>query len=84
MLETITPDVHKKLEEIGFEKDEINMIRIVHELKSRAYSIDIRKLINQVAFEHLSKGISEVFERNMWNEDDFYETVENHRRKKKK
>uniref|UniRef100_UPI004055AF21 hypothetical protein n=1 Tax=Candidatus Electrothrix sp. TaxID=2170559 RepID=UPI004055AF21 len=72
---TITPDIYSKLGEIGFDKDEINIIQIVHELKSRSYSIDIKKLIHQVAFENLSKGIVETFEKNQWSEEDFSETT---------
>ena len=63
MLQTITPEICSKLGEIGFEKDEINTIQIIHELKTRAYSIDIKKLINKAAFENLSKGISGTFEK---------------------
>lgn len=84
MLETITPEVHEKLEKIGFKKDEINTIQIVHELKTRKYSIDIKKLINQVAFEKLSKGIAETFDKNKWSEEDFFNIVENYRNEKKK
>ena len=57
MLETITSEVVDKLEEIGFEQDEINVIQILHELKNRTYPVGIKKLINQAAFENLSKGI---------------------------
>ena len=84
MLQTITPEICSKLGEIGFDKDEINTIQIVHELKSRRYSIDIKKLINQAAFENLSKGIAEAFEKNKWSEENFFEIVENFRNEKKK
>ncbi len=84
MLEKITAEMLDKLEEIGFEKDEINTIQIVHELKTRTYKINIKELINQVAFEKLSKGISETFEKNDWSEDDFFKIVEQHRNEKKK
>ncbi len=63
MIETITPQIFSKLEEIGFEEDEISTIQIVHELKNRTYQIDIKKLINQITFENLSKGIAETFEK---------------------
>jgi hypothetical protein len=56
MIKTITPEICKKLEEIGFDDGEINTIGIIHELNTREYSIDIKKLINHVAFEKLSKG----------------------------
>ncbi|MCP4107703.1 MAG: hypothetical protein GY749_19515 [Desulfobacteraceae bacterium] len=84
MIETITPQILSKLEEIGFEEDEISTIQIVHELKSRTYPIDIKKLINQAAFENLSKGIAETFEKKKWSEEDFFEIVERHRAEKKK
>lgn len=84
MLQIITPEICSKLGEIGFEEDEINTIQIVHELKNRTYSIDIKKLINQVAFENLSEGIAETFEKNKWSEKDFFEIVERHRDEKKK
>jgi len=84
MIETITPQILDKLEEIGFEKDEISTIQIVHELKSRTYPIDIKKLINQVTFANLSEGIAETFERNKWSEEDFFEIVEKRRDEKKK
>lgn len=84
MIETITPQILSKLEEIGFEEDEITTIQIVHELKSRTYSFDMKKLINQIAFENLSKGIAETFEKNRWSEEDFFEIVERHRAEKKK
>ncbi|KPA14135.1 hypothetical protein MHK_005657, partial [Candidatus Magnetomorum sp. HK-1] len=45
-------------------------------LKMRTYSIDIRKLINQISFRHLTVEISETFEKNKWNEEDFFEIVE--------
>ena len=84
MIETITPQILNKLEEIGFEEDEISTIQIVHELKNRTYQIDIKKLINQITFENLSKGIAETFEKNKWSEEDFFEIVEGHRAEKKK
>lgn len=80
---TITPEIYSKLGEIGFDKDEINTIQIVHELKSRSYSIDIKKLIHQGAFENLSKGIAETFEKNQWSEEDFFKIVEVIRDEKK-
>ncbi len=61
------------------EEDEINTIQIVHELKNRTYSVDVKKLINQEAFENLSKGIAETFEKNKWSEEDFFEIVEKYR-----
>jgi len=75
MLQTITPEVCSKLDEIGFEEDDINTIQKLHELKKRTYSVDIKKLINQLAFKHLTVGISETFEKNGWNEEDFLEIV---------
>ncbi len=84
MIETITPQILDKLEEIGFEEDEISTIQIVHELKSRIYPIDIKKLINQVTFANLSEGIAETFEKNKWSEEDFFEIVEKRRDEKKK
>lgn len=84
MIEMITPQILDKLEEIGFEEDEINTIQIVHELKSRTYPVDIKKLINQFAFGNLSEGIAETFEKNEWSEEDFFEIVERRRDEKKK
>jgi hypothetical protein len=84
MIKPVTPELYKKLEEIGFEEDEINTIQIVHELKTRTYSIDIMKLINQIAFNYLSRGITEIFEQRQWSEEDFSEIVETYRTEKKK
>ncbi len=84
MLQAITPEICNKLGELGFEKDEINTIQIIHELKTRSYPVDIKKLINQAAFENLSKGIAETFEKNRWSECDFFEIVERHRDEKRK
>jgi hypothetical protein len=83
MLQTITPEICSKLGEIGFEEDEINTIQIIHELKNRTCPIDMKKLINQAAFESLSKGIAETFEKNRWSEDDFFDIVERHRDEKR-
>ncbi len=83
MLQIITPEICNKLGEIGFEQDEINTIQIIHELKTRTYPIDIKKLINQIAFKKLSEGIAETFEMNRWNEEDFFEVVEKYRDEKK-
>lgn len=84
MLSKITPDIHKKLEEIGFGEDEINMIQIVHELKSRSYSIDIQELIRKAAFENLAEGVSRRFEESGWDEEDFFQMVEDYRADRKK
>ena len=84
MLQTITSEICNKLGEIGFDEDEISTIQMVHELKTRTYSVDIRKLINQAAFRNLSKGVAETFEKNRWSEEDFFKIVERHRDKKKK
>jgi hypothetical protein len=80
MIKANTPEPYKKLEAIGFEKDEITTIQMIHELKTREYSVDIIKLINQIAFDNLSKGITETFEKRKWSEEDFFEAVENYRR----
>ncbi|MCP4345029.1 MAG: hypothetical protein GY795_05825 [Desulfobacterales bacterium] len=84
MLKIITPEIIGRLEQIGFEEDEINTIQIIHELKNRTYPVDIKKFINQAVFENLSKGIAETFEKNKWSEEDFFEIVERHRDEKKK
>jgi hypothetical protein len=84
MIKAVTPELYKKLEEIGFEEDEINTIQMVHELKTRAYSIDIMKLINQIAFNYLSRGITAIFEQKQWSEENFSEIVETYRKEKKK
>ena len=84
MIKTITPAICKKLEEIGFGEEEINTIEIIHELKTRKYSIDVKKLINQIAFEKLAKGIGETFEKEKWKDKDFFEEVENLRKEKEK
>lgn len=84
MLQTITPEICSKLGEIGFDEDEISTIQMVHELRTRTYSVDIRKLINQLAFRNLSEGIAETFEKNRWSEEDFFEIVERHRDENKK
>ena len=80
---TITPEICKKLEEIGFEEDEINTIRMVRELKRRTYPINVKELIHRIVFENLSAGVAEAFERNEWSEEDFFEIVEKHRAEKK-
>jgi hypothetical protein len=81
MPEVISHEIFNKLGELGFEEEEINTFRKIHELKSRPYSvdIDINKLINQAAFENLSKGIGKTFDKNKWSNEDFFEIVENHR-----
>jgi aryl carrier-like protein len=79
MFSKITPEIQKKLEEIGFGEDEINMIRIVHDLKSRSYTIDLQDLIRRAAFENLSEGISQTFDENQWDEEDFFTVVGQHR-----
>ncbi|VFN05634.1 MAG: hypothetical protein BECKG1743D_GA0114223_110841 [Candidatus Kentron sp. G] len=76
MLRTITLEIRGKLGEIGLEEDEIGTIQMVHELKTRAYPIDMKKRINQAAFRNLSKGIAGTFENNRWSEEDFFEIVE--------
>ncbi len=75
-MQLITPEIHQKLEEIGFEQDEIDAIRIIHELKTGKYVFDMKKLINKIAFQNLSNGITDTFERNKWKEEDFFEIVE--------
>jgi len=84
MIKTITPEICKKLEEIGFDDEEINMIEIIHELKTRKYPIDVKKLINQIAFEKLTKGIGGTFKKENWGDEDFFRVVENLREEKKK
>lgn len=84
MVQTITPEICGKLGEIGFGEDEINTIKMIHELKTRAYPMDIKKLINKAAFEALSEGVTKTFEKNRWSEEDFFEIVEMCRDKKKK
>ena len=81
MLQAITPEIISKLGELGFQREEINTFQKIHELKTRPYSvdIDINKLINQAAFENLSKGIAETFEKNKWSNEDFFEIIESHR-----
>ena len=83
MLTAITPQILNKLEEIGFEESEISIFQMIHELKAREYRIDIKKLINRIAFRNLSEGIAETFEKNKWTEEDFSEIVETYRKEKK-
>nr|VFJ68396.1 MAG: hypothetical protein BECKDK2373C_GA0170839_11834 [Candidatus Kentron sp. DK]VFJ68762.1 MAG: hypothetical protein BECKDK2373B_GA0170837_12223 [Candidatus Kentron sp. DK] len=83
MLQTITPEICGKLQEIGFDEDEIGTIRMVHELKTRPHPIDVRELINQAAFRGLSAGIAETFEENGWSEKDFFGLVEKCRKEKR-
>jgi len=83
MLTAITPQILNKLEEIGFEENEISIFQMIHELKAREYRIDIKKLINRIAFQNLSEGIAGTFEKNKWTEEDFSEIVETYRKEKK-
>jgi len=83
MPEMITPEIYKKLEEIGFEEYEISTFQMIHELKTRKYEFDIKNLINRIAFQNLSEGISETFENNKWTEEDFFNIVETYRKEKK-
>lgn len=66
MLETITPEIHKKLEEIGFEEDEINAIKIIHELKIRKYPVDIQELINKAMAEKIREELLGKVEELSW------------------
>jgi hypothetical protein len=66
MLETITPEIHKKLEEIGFEEDEINAIKIIHELKIGNYPVDIQELINKVMAEKIREELLGKVEELSW------------------
>ncbi|MGE0083181.1 MAG: PIN domain-containing protein [Desulfococcaceae bacterium] len=80
MPEMITPEIYKKLEEIGFEEYEISTFQMIHELKTRKYEFDIKQLINRIAFDNLSEGIAETFENNKWTEENFFDIVETYRK----
>ncbi|MGE0083185.1 MAG: hypothetical protein AB7S75_02060 [Desulfococcaceae bacterium] len=80
MSEMITPEIYKKLEEIGFEEYEISTFQMIHELKTRKYEFDIKQLINRIAFDNLSEGIAETFENNKWTEENFFDIVETYRK----
>jgi hypothetical protein len=83
MLGTITPEIHKQLEEIGFNENEISTFQLIHELNTREYQFDIKQLINKIAFRNLSEGVAETFEKNKWTEEDFFNIVEIYRQEKK-
>ncbi len=84
MIQAITPNIHNQLLQIGFDDDEINTFKKIHELKAREYTIDIKGLINKIAFENLTRGISQTFEKNKWSDQDFYVLIEQYRNDKKK
>lgn len=66
MIKTITPKDYKRLEEIGFEKDEISAIEIIHELKSWKYPIDINELINKTVSEKIRDELLYKIEEMSW------------------
>ena len=59
MLIVITPEIHRKLEEIGFEKDEIDAISFIHELKIGKYSDNISELVKKRLSLNVRKQISD-------------------------
>lgn len=81
MLETITPEIRNKLGKIGFEKDEIRAIEVIHELKIGKYPIDINEIVNRAvsanAREELLNRIDdlswEMGERNFKSREDIYD-----------
>ena len=66
MLETITDAIHRKLEEIGFEEDEISAIKIIHELKTGKYHVDIQELINKAVTENIREELLNKVEELSW------------------
>lgn len=81
-MKEIPSDIKNRLKKIDFDDDEINTLEKIHELKSRSYSFDIRRLINEVAAETLSNAIAWTFEKNKWNDRDFFDLAEKHRKEK--
>ena len=81
MLIVITPEIHRKLEEIGFEKDEIDAISFIHELKIGNYSDNITDLVKKGLSSNVRKQISdrikelswEMGERNFRSREELYD-----------
>jgi hypothetical protein len=81
MLIAITPEIYMKLEEIGFEKDEIRAIGFIHELKIGRYSEDISELVKRGISLNIRKEISdrikelswEMGEKNFGNREELYD-----------
>ncbi|QTA80778.1 Uncharacterized protein dnl_30910 [Desulfonema limicola] len=82
MIESINTEVRSKLEEIGFEKDEISAIAIIHELKIGKYPVDINEFLNKtvskkIRDELLEKKIDELSwemgEKNFSGREEIYD-----------
>lgn len=81
MLIAIRPEIHRKLEEIGFEKDEINAIGLIHELKIGKYSDDITELVKKGLSLNIQKNFSykikelgwEMGEKSFGNREELYD-----------
>lgn len=66
MLETITPEIRDKLGEMGFEKDEIGAIEIIHELKIGKYPVDISELLNRSFSAKIREGLLDKIDELDW------------------
>ncbi len=81
MLTVITPELHKKLEKIGFEKDEINAIEFIHELRIGKYSADITDLVKKGVSVNIRKELLDKIKELSWemgektftNREDLYD-----------
>ena len=66
MLETITYEVRNKLEDIGFEKDEIYAFEIIHELKKKKYLFNIEKVVHNVVLDNYQTGLINKINELSW------------------
>jgi hypothetical protein len=82
MLKTMKPDVHKRLEEIGFEQDEIALFDIIHQFKEQQLLEDLREVIREYSFRRMMAEATQTWDANQWNEGQIFDLVERHRQEK--
>ncbi|MCP4349497.1 MAG: hypothetical protein GY795_28785 [Desulfobacterales bacterium] len=66
MIETINTEIRGRLEEIGFEKDEISVIEIIHELKTGKYPVNINEVVNRAISEEIREGLLDKIDELSW------------------
>jgi hypothetical protein len=82
MLKTMTGDVYKRLEEIGFEQDEIAVFDIIHQFKEQQLLDDIGELIREYSFRRMMAEATQTWEAKQWNEEQIFDLVERCRQEK--
>ena len=83
MLDTLTPDIQQQLTRIGFDDEEITIIRYIHQFKGKDLMEHIRESVTTYCFQRMMEEATRTWDQRHLTEEQAFDIVEEYRTAKR-